>query len=60
MTNLKCTIKGNILTMEVDLSQEFGLSKSGKNTIIATTSGNADLEGVEGVKIGLNIYKPVD
>ena len=45
MFNIKQTVKGNTLIMEVDLTQTSGLSKSGKNTIIASTNGNAEVEG---------------
>ena len=48
-------VDGNMLTITVDLSQEFGPSSSGKTTIIATTEGNVTIPGRE-EKIGLNIY----
>jgi len=31
--------------------------KSGKSIIIASSEGNADIPGANGVKLGLNIYK---
>jgi hypothetical protein len=49
-------IEGNILTITVDLTKDFGLSGSGKNTIIASTEGNQSIPGDEDKKIGLNIY----
>jgi hypothetical protein len=55
MKNVKTSIKGNKLTIEVDLDQTQGPSKSGKNQIIATTGGNVVLDG--GVKLGLNVFK---
>lgn len=58
MKNVKCAIKGNILTITVDLSKAQGTSKSGNSEIIATSSGNKDLPGKPEYKIGLNIYKP--
>lgn len=57
MVNMTMKVKGSILTIEVDLSQENGASASGKSIVIATTGGNQDVPGAEGVKIGLNIYK---
>lgn len=57
MRNIKVSIKGKIATIEVDLSVEGTDSKSGKSSVIATTSGNVDLPGAPGVKIGLTIYK---
>lgn len=58
MQNVKFNIKGDTLTIEVNLKEELGTSKSGKTTMIATTGGNADI-GKDGVKFGLNVYKPL-
>lgn len=57
MKNVDMKVEGNILTIKVDLSKEFGKSKSQKSTIIASTDGNIKVPGKEDVKIGLNIYK---
>lgn len=57
MLNVKMTIKDNKLIIEVDLSKEFGYSKSGKTIIIASTKGNQSVPDKENMKIGLNIYK---
>jgi len=57
MQNIDIKVKGNIATLTIDLSKEFGASKSGKTTIVATTSGNQKIEGTE-VVLGLNCYKP--
>ena len=57
--NVKVDVKGNVLTITVDLSKNFGSSKSGKNAIIATTGGNMDVPGKPGVKLGVNCYKAV-
>ena len=56
--NVKVTKEGSILTIVVDLSKRHGLSKSQKNEVIATTGGNVEV--VEGVRMGLNIYTPAD
>ena len=50
-------VDGNILTIKVDLSREFGPSSSGKTSIIASTEGNVSVPGAEDKKIGLNVYK---
>lgn len=55
MENVDIKIKGSVMTITVDLSKTVGPSKSGKTTIVATTSGNAALEG--GVILGLNVYR---
>jgi len=61
MKNIKMTVKGDKLTIEVDLSKEQGKSASGKSTVIATTEGNQSLAKPHAdIKIGLNIYKKAD
>jgi hypothetical protein len=57
MKNAEMTVQGNILTIKVDLSKEYGPSSSGKTLIIALTEGNVSAPGQEEVKVGLNIYK---
>jgi hypothetical protein len=56
--NVEIKVDGTKLTIVVDLSQEFGLSSSGKSITIASTEGNVAVPGHEEVKIGLNVYKP--
>ena len=56
MTNMKLTTKGNILTITVDLSESHGDSKSGKTTMIASSSGNVQVPDSDAV-IGLNVYR---
>ncbi len=56
MKNVELSVEGTMLTIKVDLSQDFGPSSSGKTNIIATTEGNVNLPDRE-EKIGLNIYK---
>jgi hypothetical protein len=57
MQNMKLKVEGNTLIIEVDLSQEIGPSSSGKTTLIASSEGNANVPGHDGVKLGLNVYK---
>lgn len=52
--NVEVYEDGNYIWLKVDKSQSQGPSKSGKTTVIGTTSGN---KGVCGVTIGLNVYK---
>ena len=57
MKNVSIKVNANnLMTIEVDLNQDFGPSKSGKTIIIASTEGNQSLEE-HGVTVGLNIYK---
>ena len=51
------TLEGNILTMKVDISKDFGPSKSGKSITIGTSEGNVSVPGAETIKVGLNVYK---
>ncbi|MBF0464620.1 MAG: hypothetical protein HQK88_02770 [Nitrospirae bacterium] len=57
MKNVEMSLSGNILTIKVDISKEFGLSSSGKTIIIGSTEGNQSVDGAETVKVGLNVYK---
>jgi hypothetical protein len=57
MQNVTMRIDGNKLVIEVDLTKEIGPSSSGKTMLIASTEGNANVPGFDGVKVGLNVYK---
>jgi hypothetical protein len=59
MKNCDMKINGNILTITVDVTKDFGKSASGKSVIIATTEGNVTVPETDDIKIGLNIYKKV-
>ena len=56
MKNVQMTLVGNILTITVDLTKEFGPSSSGKTIIIASTEGNVTVPERD-EKIGLNVYR---
>ena len=56
MKNVEMEISGDILRLTADLTKNFGPSKSGKTTIIASTEGNKTVPGRD-EKIGLNIYR---
>ena len=56
MKNVQMTVDGNVLTITVDLSKEFGPSSSGKTIIVASTEGNVTIPERE-EKIGLNVYR---
>ena len=57
MQNVKIEVKGDIMTIEVDLSKTFGRSASGKSETIASTKGNISVPSPHGAKMGLNVYK---
>ena len=56
MKNVQMAVEGNILTIKVDLSKEFGPSSSGKTIIIASTEGSVSVLNRE-EKVGLNVYR---
>jgi hypothetical protein len=56
MKNVHMVVEGNILTIKVDLSKEFGPSASGKTIIIASTEGNVSVPD-RAEKVGLNVYR---
>ena len=56
--NMKTTVKDDKLTIEVDLSKNFGKSKSGKTTIIASSHGAELVPHKDGtVSVNLNVYR---
>ena len=48
MENIEMKVEGTKLILVVDLTKEIGPSSSGKNTLIASTEGNANVPGFEG------------
>jgi len=56
LKNVGMKVEGNILTIKVDLSKEYGPSSSGKTIIVASTEGNQSVPERE-EKVGLNVYK---
>jgi hypothetical protein len=57
--NVEMEVQGDVMTITIDLSKDFGPSKSGQTTIIASTEGNQLVFGRE-EKIGLNVYKKIE
>ena len=47
MKNVEMSVEGNILTIKVDLTKDFGPSTSGKTIIIASSEGNQSIPGEE-------------
>jgi hypothetical protein len=60
MKNVEMEVKGTILTLKIDLSKDFGPSRTGKTIVIASTLGNVSSPNDEKIKIGLNVYKHKD
>lgn len=55
--NVKASVDGDKLTLEIDLSEKPEPSASGKTMIVATTQGNKKIGDMH---IGLNVYKYKD
>jgi hypothetical protein len=55
-TNVRFVLVGEVLVLAIDLTARQGRSASGKNAIIATTSGNVEVPGHPGAKLGVNCY----
>lgn len=56
MQNIEVKVEKNKLILTVDLTKRGGPSSSGKTTIVASTAGNAKIEGHEGLQFGLNVF----
>ena len=56
MQNINYEVKDDKLIIEIDLTKEFGPSKSGKTITVASTRGNQKIDGTD-VVMGLNLYK---
>jgi len=58
MKNVKMSVDGDILTIQVDLSKDFGPSASGKTILIGSTLGNKAVSRKHpDVRVGVNVYK---
>ena len=57
MKNIEMKVEGNILTVRINLAEDFGASRTGKTRIIASTEGNKPVEGKPGIFVGVNCYK---
>ncbi|NLA37860.1 MAG: hypothetical protein GX882_00445 [Methanomicrobiales archaeon] len=57
MKNVDMQLDGDVLVIRVNLTKDFGESKSGKSITIASTEGNIPVPGHEDIRIGLNIYR---
>jgi hypothetical protein len=57
MKNVEMKLEGQNLVITVDITKDFGVSKSGKSITIASTEGNVSIPEHDDIKIGLNIYR---
>ena len=45
MKNVAVKVEGSVMTITVDLTKRYGLSSTGKTTIVASTEGAVKLDG---------------
>lgn len=57
MQNVEMKVVKNVLTLTIDLSKEFGRSKSGKTISIASTLGNQKISEEPETFVGVNVYR---
>ena len=57
MKNVVMREEGTKLIIEVDLTQEFGPSKSGKTITVASTEGSVPVPSKPEMQVGVNVYK---
>lgn len=58
MTNIATRVEGDILHISIDLTAQGKPSSTGKTLLVASSEGNATIEGAPGFKLGLNLFKP--
>lgn len=56
--NIDAEIQGNYLVVRINLAHRFGLTKSGKSEIIATTGGNIPIKQGRPERITITVYAP--
>ena len=58
MENVKMSVNGTKLTIEVDLAHRGAKSSTGKTVRVASTEGNIAIPGYENadLKVGLNVF----
>lgn len=56
MKNVNIKLEDDLIIIIIDKTKDFGPSKTGKTTIIASTEGNQKVEGTDLI-LGLNCYR---
>lgn len=55
--NVYARVSKGFLLIRVNLTKNYGQSKSGRSEIIATTRGTVRVPGEQSMKYGLNVFK---
>jgi hypothetical protein len=59
--NIELSVEGDILTLVVDLSEVEPAIRTGKKTHrVASSLGNVEVPGREGIRFGLNVFQYPD
>ena len=58
--NVHVEVTGNSLVITIDLTQNCGLSKSGKTIKVASTGGSQKIPGKVEYILGLNVNKKIN
>jgi hypothetical protein len=56
MENVKFSVAGDKLTIEVDLKHRGEKSSTGKTIRVASTEGNVECPEYPAIKVGLNVF----
>jgi hypothetical protein len=54
--NIEIKVEKDKMILTVDLKKRLKDSTSGKTVIVASTEGNAKIEGHDGLQFGLNVF----
>jgi len=57
--NVKYDVKGDTLTITIDLKKDLGPSASGKTRLIGSTRGGVKLEGKDGISLNVSVYRKI-
>jgi len=58
--NMKGTLKGKVLTLEIDLTKNYGPSKSGKTMTCASTGGFKKVPGTaHSINLNVNMKEAI-
>lgn len=57
--NVSYKVEGTKLIIEVDLSQNFGPSSTGKTNRVASSGGFMAIDGMPGMSLSLNVAKKI-
>ena len=57
MVNIKKAVKGQILHLEINLTERYGETGLGKGNIVASTQGWDEIEGFPAIGFNLNVIE---